>query len=279
MNPDKRFSDYIQDKVIVDIYPANYVFTAHPTDNTKETWYFALRHGAFSAQVDKAVGQIMRLYAPQHTPEIFIIQNNDDYYVATKEIPNVTKEVSASFAPIGFGQASVLSFFVGESDIHSGNLIYSTDTENQNIYAHKIDHAESLNPTILAEPITLQDIFANHWNLPSSITNHSNYQNEQICTLLQISRTPFEFYRDIIDTSITSTPQAEAESFANKLIISDLIDADGKAELKLMLESSELESTEWVLKEDRLALLLARHDAFKDSALEIPAHEIPDFCA
>lgn len=236
----------------------------------------ALRHGAFSAQVDKAVGQIIRLYTPQHTPEILIVQNNDDYYVATKEIPNITSEISAFFAPIGFGQASVLSFFVGESDIHSGNLIYSADS--QNLYAHKIDHAESLNPAVLAEPVTLQDIFDNHWNLPTSVTSHSNYQNEQICTLLEISKTPFEVYRDIINTTITSTPQAEAESFINKLLLSDLIDTDDKAELNLRLESGELESAEWSLKEDRLALLLTRHDAFKASALEISNHEIPDLC-
>ena len=113
----------------------------------------ALRHGAFSAQVDKAVGDILHYYAPNHTPEITLLQNGVDHYVATQEIPHLTNTLPETLTPIGFGQASVLSFFVAEDDIHSGNLLYSL--QNEALYAHKIDHAEALNLEVLDAPITI----------------------------------------------------------------------------------------------------------------------------
>ncbi len=137
------------------------------------TYHIAFRKGEFHAQKDKAMS-VLHQFLLGYGPDIDIIQNGDDFYVASRTIHNlvhgfkgytiseegrISKQIQtvdgtktvifklkhlASFVAIGY--------FFGHSDIHSEN--WGTQENGEELLTYKIDDPDALDVTALSIPIT-----------------------------------------------------------------------------------------------------------------------------
>lgn len=263
----ESLNEYHMINIVVNNYPANYVFSAYKDDNPDEIWYLALRHGEYSAQVDKAVSDIFRNTIPS-TPEATIVVDapNNDFYLSSREVTHLIKTIDIDLIehpPLYFGSVSVLSHFLAESDIHSGNMLIS---QQDNIISHKIDNAESLDTEILTLPLdfTIDDILDNHWSLPKEIVEHPNYANEQLAMLELIAKTPFEDFSNIILNTVTASKKEETIHFLNKLLQSPLADAENKEHLKESIKYlTENQVPELYEINDIINFLALRHEHYQ----------------
>lgn len=280
-NNDTNYQDlqtYQVHDTIVNLYPANYVVTAS-IDANDDLWYLALRHGEYDAQVDLAVGEIFKYFLPE-SPEMHIVQDyvNHDYYIASKNIDNVSHAYPENSNFKNYGSISVLAYFVGETDYHGGNyLVQQYDTQTFN--AIKIDHAESLDYEAISNPVTLDDILDNHWEFSDSITETEAYQNEQINMIHKIAQTPFDVFEGILRNHITSTQAESTLHFMNKLLESDFFENDIDSQnmileyLDLFSEASktgdDLSELGFTSLDQILERLNERHESFKDISAQL----------
>ncbi len=301
----EAFDQYEPIDLLIDAIPANHVVEAkHKV--TGERYFLALRHGEYSAQVDKAVSDIYRRYVPT-TPETHIVQQENNFYIASKAVENNVDYqnipvANACFTPFYFGSNSVLSHFVGASDIHLGNLLISTE-DNSNFYSHSIDNAESLNdenlqsaqlksqdessaedsnscevefpefrvdeldlldfePKSQPEAFSVDDIFANHWKLPPVIVNHYQFKKEQTATLSAIANTPFSEFAQILRSNVTASHRVEVLSFMEKLLQHNMI-ASKSVRNQIVEKLQKQESFPKLSEiEDTIALLEKRHQRY-----------------
>lgn len=155
------FHQYQIMETVIDGIPANHVVKAK-NNVTGESCFLCLRYGEYSAQLDKAISDINRLFVPS-TPLTWIVQNGNHFYIASKTVENVVdisdiKNVNTAFAPYYFGSISVLSHFLGEYDRHFGNALISNEFNSNSFVACKIDNPKSLQDTcLLSARIPMQD--------------------------------------------------------------------------------------------------------------------------
>jgi len=301
----EAFNQYELVELLIDAIPANHVIEAkHKV--TGEAYFLALRHGEYSAQLDKAVSDIYRKYVPS-TPQTHIVLDGNNFYIASKAIDGLVgyeciPEVMANFTPYYFGSNSVLSHFVGASDIHQGNLLISSNSDNT-FYSHAIDHPESLDDDNLqnvrlkskdesdeessgskenVEPefkahelgltdfrplpepgsFSVEDIFANHWNLPASIVNHYQYKKEQAATLNAIANAPFSELATTLRNTVTASKRVEHLSFLEKLLQHDMITSKTvRKKIKAQLANPDTFAKVSEI-EDSIRLLEKRHQQY-----------------
>ncbi len=273
------FNQYTLIEKHIDAYPANHVLEAQQK-STGKACFLSLRHGEFSAQLDKACSDIYRLFVPS-TPQTWIVKCGNDFYLASSTIENLTDYVDIpqktnDFTPRYLGANSVLSHFLGEPDIHEGNMLLSTE-DDTTFVAHKIDNAEALDPQALQsarltsknddsdednlfeeepdfkvdelylapyvpkanpESFNIDDIFFNYWKYPPAVVHHYQYQQEQKDTLSAIAATPFSEIATILRHTVTASKRIENLAFLEKLYHSNLIASQAlRNEIKAMLDN------------------------------------------
>lgn len=266
----------------IDAHPANHVIEAEEK-STGRACFLSLRHGEYSAQLDKACSDIYRLFVPS-TPQTWIVKSGNDFYLASTTILNLTAYVdipdqTGDFAPLYFGTNSVLSHFLGETDIHEGNMLVSTEDEFSFV-AHKIDNADALGDDALQsarlksknddsdedigsfeeepdfkvdeldvapfapkpnpEIFEIEDVFHNYWGYPAAVVNHYQYQQEQRATLKAIASTPFAQIADILRRTVTSSKRIENLAFIEKLYHSNLVTSPiTRSQMEAVLDNPE----------------------------------------
>lgn len=146
------FYQYEIKEVLIDAIPANHVVEAK-SKVTGESCFLCLRYGEYSAQLDKAISDINRLFIPS-TPVTWIVRNGNLFYLASKKIENTIEisdinDVESPFTPLNFGRVSVLTHFLGEFDRHQGNVLISNDSDSDDFECSKIDNAKSLHDACL----------------------------------------------------------------------------------------------------------------------------------
>lgn len=297
------YDKYTIVECIIDAYPANHVLTA-TEKSTGKSCFLSLRHGEYSAQLDKAVSDIYRKYVSS-TPETWIVRKGDDFYVASNTIINLTEyvdipEQAVNFKPLHLGANSVLSHYLGETDIHEGNMLLSTEDEFTFV-GHKIDNADSLDDVALQsarlvsknedsdedsafeeepefsvdelfleayvpkpeqESFDASDVFYNYWGFPKAVVNHFHYQQEQQATLKAIAATPFAEIAGILRSTVTASKRAENLLFLEKLYKSNLIDSKSvRKKIKTVINNPEQYP---ILSEieDLIQLLEKRHQRY-----------------
>ena len=254
------FHHYDVVETLIDAHPANHVVQAK-SKITGDSCFLCLRHGEYSAQLDKAISDINRKFIPS-TPLTWIVQKANNFYIASKTIENIMDiddiVDELGFTPYHFGRISVLSHFLGEYDRHLGNVIISRQSENI-LTGDKIDNAEALhdacllnaqlvseqsedegdslepdfsvpeldltdfNTKAIPEPFSKEDVFANHWNFPPAIVNHFQYKKEQAQTLQMIASTPFSEFASILHNAVTASKRVEHLAFFEKLLEHNMI--------------------------------------------------------
>ncbi|MBS0286668.1 MAG: hypothetical protein JSR17_05190 [Proteobacteria bacterium] len=297
------FDQYTLIEKHIDAYPANHVLEV-AEKSTGKACFLSLRHGEFSAQLDKACSDIYRLFVPS-TPQTWIVKSGNDFYLASTTIENLTNYVDIpdqtdDFTPLYLGANSVLSHFLGETDIHEGNMLLSSE-DDTTFVAHKIDNAEALDPDALQsarltskndesdddnsfnddpdfkvdelylagyepkanpEPFDTADVFYNYWKYPAAVVHHYQYQQEQRDTLRAIASTPFSEMATILRHTVTASKRIENLAFMEKLYNSNLIASQAvRNEIKAILDNPD-KLPKLAEIEDVIQLLEKRHQRY-----------------
>tara|TARA_R110002110_G_C13458087_1_gene717854 strand:- start:520 stop:2529 length:2010 start_codon:yes stop_codon:yes gene_type:complete len=280
----KDINDYTPHELILNGYPTNYVFTAEQ-DGQEDSWFIALRHNEYSAQVDVAVGSIFQYYMP-NSPDSHVVidKQNNDFYTASRQVENAIDASYFSYPENSsfhnYGKISVLAYFVGETDFHSGNYILQELYPNH-FEAIKIDSAESFDFCGIKNPIYIDDILDNHWDFPDIVTQSDSYQTEQIEMIHQIAQTPFDVFESIIKTHVTSSAAEGSIHFLNKLIDeSTLFDGapDSKEQVIQSIDTvahaidagpTALQELGFLKTDQLIEVMAQRHETFQDISSQL----------
>lgn len=236
------------------------------------TWHIVLRHGLYSAQVDVAVSNILRKVMPD-IPQLHIVQDDDEYfYVASVEVPKLighldknTTKSDDKLEPKNYGTLSVWCYFLGESDIHSGQYLKRRDDADHKRVAIKIDNAESLDQKKLQKPVSHDKIFANHWDFDDSIINHHIYLREQKEALKVISLLAFDELENEIRNTVTASKKEELIRFSERILeLNSLKEEKLMQQVKQGIEDVKSGKENIPTIDDILGLLRQRQKQFGD---------------
>ena len=164
-----------------------------PHEHFEDTHYhIALRHGELHAQKDRVMSLIYKHFLGR-APDIDIIQNGEDFYVASRtikqfehplsdyvpEIENLLKESATGkiFRLKGLGSIAAIDYFFGSLDCQTEN--WGAQKQGSDLVAYRIDSADALDVSALKIPITKEmiDLLPNQRTVedPSSEKNAACY--------------------------------------------------------------------------------------------------------
>ena len=223
--------------------------------------FIIYRESLYKAQVELACSKIFQKLMG-YGSEVDIIKNDGSYYIVSRKIKNFI-----SGCPLehhneikGLAAIFILSYFLCESDMHSGN--YGFQNSAQEKKAFRIDLADALERKMLEMPLTLEALNQLPYraeeyyqgvcelDLPRDYVNSEAFQYEKNEMIHCIAKTPSDVFETILRETIT-------EGFLVDYDDSDSIESD----------SDEEESSYNPRVEQLITLLKKRHDDWKNLIL------------
>ncbi|HIF0233147.1 TPA: hypothetical protein ACXYK5_003094 [Legionella pneumophila] len=251
-------------------------FQCDPNPLFEDNFFLLYRRSEYAAQIELTCSKIFKALMG-YGPELEIIKQNDEFYIASRRIRNF-KEGCPNFDGLnkfkhisGLAAMFVISYFLCETDMHSGN--FGVQDLGEERRAYRIDMVESLDLEMLRTTLELSSlkqipyIAEKHYqgmtemDLPQGYVKSDDFQNEKLAMIQLIADTPFSFFENIIRTTITSNLYEHQQTVLQKLVATVAVE-DKDAVISMQETASKMDASENNV-DFLLNLLKNRHERWR----------------